>query len=198
MKDADSQRACGSCSLCCFVLRVDEIGKLGGHPCVHQRDPDGCGIHPTRPGICRAYRCLWLSGGLRDSDRPDRLGAVLDLVNQGSVAWLAVRQAEPGAFDRSERLREIAQEFRSSLPVRITDVGAPLDADRPYRVLLPDGEEQRVTGDRVEIIRGGRTTETRRLPWLERQVRRLVLGFRRRRLRRFGSRDAAFRRRTGG
>jgi len=198
VKTGEAPRACGSCSLCCRVLRVDEIGKLGGDPCIHQRDSGGCGIHPTRPGVCRAYRCLWLSGGLRASDRPDRLGAVLDLVNEGSGALLAIRQAEPGALDRSDRLREIAEEFRSSLPVRITDAADTLDADRPYRVMLPGGEEHRVVGDRVEIFRDGRATETRRLPWLERQVRRLVLVFRRWRLRRFGSRAAAFRSRTGG
>lgn len=198
MSAVEAPRACGSCSLCCHVLRVDEIGKLGGHSCLHQRESGGCGIHPTRPGVCRAYRCLWLSGGLREPDRPDRLGAVLDLVNEGAGAWLAIRQAEPGAFERSERLREIAEEFRASLPVRITDVADTLDADRPYRVLLPGGEEHRVEGDRVEILRDGLPVERRRLSWLERRVRRLALGFRRWRLRRFPSRAAAFRDRTGG
>lgn len=196
MTDSEVTRSCGPCSLCCRVLRVDEIGKLGGARCLHQRAAGGCGIHPTRPAICRAYRCLWLSGGLREPDRPDRLGAVLDLVNEGAGPWLAVRQAEPGALERSERLREIAEEFRGSLPVRVTDVADALDADRPYRVLLPGGEEHRVAGDRVEILRDGLPVETRRLPWLERQVRRLVLGFRRLRLRRFASRAAAFRSRT--
>ena len=198
MTAAPDARACGSCSLCCRVLRVDEIGKLGGDPCIHQRRGGGCGIHATRPGICRAYRCLWLKGGLEAADRPDRLGAVVDLMNAGAGSWLAIRQAEPGAFERSERLREIAETFRTSLPVRITDVADTLDADRPYRVLLPDGEEHQVGGDRVEIRRGGQAVETRRLPWLERQVRRLVLAFRRRKLARFGSRAAAFRGRSDG
>lgn len=191
-------RACGACSLCCRVLRVDEIGKLGGDPCIHQRGSGGCGIHATRPDICRAYRCLWLAGGLDPSDRPDRIGAVLDLVNEGAGPWLAIRQAESGTFEQSERLQEIAEAFRISLPVRITDAADTLDADRPYRVLLPGGEEHRVTGDRVEILRDGCPVETRRLPWLERQVRRWVLAFRRRRLGRFGSRAAAFRSRLGG
>ena len=70
-------RAGGDCSLCCQVLRVDELAKLGGVPCIHQDvGAKGCSIHPSRPKICRAYRCLWLSGGLAEADRPHRLGAV--------------------------------------------------------------------------------------------------------------------------
>jgi hypothetical protein len=122
------------------VLRVDELRKLGGTPCVHQRAGGGCGIHPQRPGICRAYRCLWLGGGLRDDDRPDALGAVLDVVSRGASVWLEIREAQPGAFERSARLREIAHEYRASMPVRIGDSADVLDPERRFRVLLPNGE----------------------------------------------------------
>lgn len=175
-------RSCGSCSLCCVVLRVDELAKLGGEPCRYLRAGAGCGIHARRPGICRAYHCLWLGGGLEAGDRPDRLGALLDVVAVGETHRLEIREAEPGAFDRSPRLRAIAERYRATMPVRITDVAAPLDPDAPFRVLLPDGEEQRVRGERVTVWRDGRPVSERRLPWLERRVRRLVLAWRRRRL----------------
>jgi len=65
--DAAAERRCDACSLCCTVLRVDALSKLGGLPCRHLGPPGtGCGIHTRRPGICRAYRCLWLQGGLED------------------------------------------------------------------------------------------------------------------------------------
>lgn len=179
-----SGRFCGECSLCCTLLRVDELAKLGGTPCVHQRPEGGCEIHARRPGICRRYRCLWLQGGLEQDDRPDRLGAVLDLASRGGFPELVVHVAEPGAFDRSARLREIAERHRVAMPVRILDCGGVLDAERPYRVLLPGGDEQRVAGERVEIWRGGVRVAERRLPWLERLVRRALLVARRVRLRR--------------
>ena len=175
-------RECGACSLCCTVLRVDELRKLGGTPCVHQRAAGGCGIYAERPGICRAYRCLWLGGGLRDEDRPDALGAVLDVVRQGGSAWLEIREAEPGAFERSARLQEIAQEHRRSMPVRIADTADVLDPGRRFRVLLPGGEERVVEGEWTTLVRPGLPDARLRLPLLERWLRRLGLFLRRRRV----------------
>ncbi len=175
-------RECGACSLCCTVLRVDELRKLGGTPCVHQCAGGGCGIYERRPGICRAYRCLWLGGGLRDGDRPDALGAVLDVVSQGTSVWLEIREAEVGAFERSARLREIAQEYRQSMPVRIGDTAEVLDPERRFRVLLPSSEERVVEGEWTTLVRPGLPDIRLRLPRLERWLRRLDLFFRRRRV----------------
>ena len=180
----DGVRVCGDCSLCCTVLRVDELRKLGGVPCLHQNPSGpGCSIHAERPGVCRGYHCLWLEGGLDERDRPDRIGAVLDVVHDGAVGRLEIRQDRAGRFDGSPRLGEISEKYRSSMPVRITDVEEVMDSDRPYRVLLPNGEEHRVRGEWTEIHRPGRAPELRRLSWVERWVRRVVLGGRRIRLR---------------
>jgi hypothetical protein len=189
----DTERSCGECSLCCTVLRVDEIAKLGGTPCIHLLPSDDagdgcCGIHDTRPGICRGYRCLWLRGRLGEQDRPDRLGAVLDLVPTGTGLRLSIREAHPGVFDRSKRLQEIAADFREHLPVRITDVHDVLDPDRPFRVLLAAGQEQKVTGDVVTTLQDGVETESRRSPWPERLARRASLAWHGYKLRRLGSR----------
>jgi len=178
---AKSERSCGACSLCCTLLRVDVLGKLGGTPCPHQRvgDPTGgCGIHERRPAICRSYRCLWLGGSLEESDRPDRLGAVLSLTTEGETPTLFVHEARPGAFDASPRLQEIAAGWRESLPVRISDSQHVMDPDRPQRVLLPGGEEHFVAGGRITVRRPGRPDEVRRLPWLDRSLRRVVIALR--------------------
>lgn len=180
-------RACGECSLCCSVLRVDELAKPAGTPCPQLRpEGHGCGIYQRRPGICRVYRCLWLRGGLAEADRPDRLGAVLDVVAHGLIPRLEIRQARPGTFDASPRLREIADRYRESMPVRITDTEDLGDPDRHFRVLLAAGEEQRVRGDHMTFYRDGRRVETQRLGWPERLARRLAVWLRRRRLRRRG------------
>jgi hypothetical protein len=163
---------------------VDALRKRGGVPCRHLRSSTGgCGIYSERPRICRDYRCLWLQGGLEEDDRPDRLGAVLDLVNRAGVQHLAVREAEPGAFDASRRVREIAERYRSFMPVRITDCRDATDTDAPFRLLLPEGEERRVVGDRVTILRPGSEPEERTLPLGERVVRRLQNRWRARRQR---------------
>jgi hypothetical protein len=240
-RETGPARACGSCSLCCTLLRVDELAKLAGTPCVHQRkaaerprsEPQasgvrapakagkaaerprsgpellwssaqasgaqegGCGIHPGRPAICRRYRCLWLRGSLEPGDRPDRLGAVLDLSSRGGSPELLVHEAEPGIALRSVRLREIVNRYRSAMPVRILDVESVLDPDRAFRVLLPDGEELRVAGDEVETWRDGARVGAWRLPWLERLARRIAIAARRIRLRphRRGPRSSAASRR---
>jgi hypothetical protein len=174
-------RRCGACSLCCTLLRVDALGKLGGEPCRHQRigkADGGCGIHDRRPGICRGYRCLWLAGSLEESDRPDRLGAVLSLTTEGETPALFVHEARRGAVDAAPRLQEIAVSWRESLPVRIADSERVMDPDRPYRVLLPGGEEQLVAGETTTVRRPGRPDEVRRLPLLDRGLRRAVLALR--------------------
>jgi hypothetical protein len=178
----NAPRACGACSLCCTVLRVDELRKLGGTPCVHEREGGGCGIYAERPAICRAYQCLWLRGGLGDDDRPDQLGAVLDVVAQGASPWLEIREASPGAFERSARLREIAEHYRQSMPVRIGDVADVLDPERRFRVLLTGGEERLVEGEWTTLRRSGLPDTRLRLPIFERWLRRLGLWLRRRRV----------------
>ena len=165
---------------------MDELRKLGGSPCRHLRaapEAPGCGIHARRPGICRAYSCLWLAGGLDEADRPDGLGAVLDIATEGLVTRLRVHEARPGAYEGSPRLREIVARYRESMPVRISDVSRAGDPAAPVRELGPRGAELRIEGDWVVRIAHGREQERRRLPWFERRLRRLALAWRAHRLR---------------
>lgn len=173
-----ASRSCGTCSLCCTILRVDELAKPAGRDCVHQRGAAGCGIHATRPPICRAYRCLWLQGGLEDDERPDRTGGIVDLETTGVGLRLAIRETRAGIFEESRSLQVIAERFRSSMPVRITDAQDPMDPNRPFRVLLADGVEQRIAGDRVEVYRGGQLADSRYLSWIERAARAIGNGWR--------------------
>ena len=176
----DEARSCGECDLCCTVLRVDALKKLGGRRCDHQREEgQGCGIYATRPAICRAYRCLWLQGGLDLSDRPDRIGAVIDLSTREGPAYLGIRQLREGTFESSPRLQQIAEAFRETIPVRITRAEDAENASRPYRVLRADGLEQRVEGEWVEEIRNGKSLGPRRIPRIERGFRQLQLAWRR-------------------
>ena len=174
-----ASRSCGTCSHCCTVLRVDELAKPAGIDCVHQRGERGCGIHASRPEICRRYACLWLQGGLEDDERPDATGGIVDLEAVGPDVRLGIREIERGAFDRSPALQAIAERYRSEMPVRITDAEDVMNPDRPFRVLLADGIEQRLAGDQIEVLRDGVLVEQRVLPWAERFGRRVSILIRR-------------------
>jgi hypothetical protein len=191
LEPSDAPRECGDCSLCCTLLRVDALRKLGGVDCVHQDVAGpGCAIHAHRPQVCRRYACLWRGGSLDAADRPDRLGAVLDLVSRGASVQLEIHEAAPGVFDRSARLQAIAAQFRASMQVRISDVADVLDADRPVRILLPGGDEEIVRGEWTESRRRDGAISIRRLPLLERLVRWLMVGLRRLRVKGYRARSA--------
>jgi Fe-S-cluster containining protein len=184
------ERFCGACTLCCTVLRVDELRKLGGVACA-ALDAGGCTIYARRPHICRAYRCLWLQGKLDLEDRPDRLGAVLDLAHEGASTLLAVREAIPGASDANPRLAAIVARWREAMPVRITRVADVLRDDAPARTLLAGGEEIVVCGDSVVRLRAGTVLGQRRATWPERLARRSRLAWQRWRVRGYGDGAAA-------
>ena len=195
-------RSCGTCSLCCSVLRVDELEKPAGTNCRHQlgvrvggpdeaapadaSQPDpaagGCGIYHDRPSICRAYQCLWRQGGLEDDERPDETGGIVDLETIGIGLRLGIRMRSIEAFDDSPKLQAIAERYRSEMSIRITDSRDVTNPDRPFRVLLPEGIEHRVFGERIEVYRDGVQTEEKSLPWAERFGRRVVIWWRRRKL----------------
>ena len=203
-------RSCGTCSLCCTVLRVDELQKPAGENCRHQlgvgshangresaaqgsEDREGggdlgppggggCAIYQDRPHICRAYQCLWRQGGLEDDERPDATGGIVDLESVGIGLRLGIRMPSIDAFDASAKLRAIAERYRSEMPIRISDTRDVTNPDRPFRVLLPDGIEHYVSGDRIEIYRDGDQVAEKVLPWAERLGRRIMVAWRRRNL----------------
>ena len=175
-------RSCGTCSLCCTVLRVDEIGKRAGEDCMHQRGEKGCGIYETRPPICRGYQCLWRQGGLEDDERPDATGGIVDLETVGVGLRLGIRLKEHGDFENSPRLLAIAERYRSEMPVRITDAVDVMNPDRPFQVLLPEGVSHRVEGTRIDVYHDGVLVEQKVLGWADRWARRVSIWWRSRRL----------------
>ena len=84
-----SKNHCGSCTLCCKVLGIEEIGKPRHTWCPHCDKGKGCRIYdsPAKPQECTAYSCLWLSTQsfedptlrLPERFRPDRTRVVVDI-----------------------------------------------------------------------------------------------------------------------
>jgi hypothetical protein len=53
-------RACGSCTLCCKIMEIGELGKAAGQWCPHVLTGKGCSIYAERPHSCSAFGCGWL------------------------------------------------------------------------------------------------------------------------------------------
>jgi hypothetical protein len=76
-----ADRACGDCTACCTVLKVDtpEFRKPAGTPCANL-SAGGCRIHTVRPHVCRTWFCAWRRvAAMPDSARPDRSGLIVSL-----------------------------------------------------------------------------------------------------------------------
>jgi len=69
-------RSCGSCSLCCKVLEVTDVGKPVNEICRHSTS-GGCTIYNERPRMCRSFSCAWLQGHVDDDWFPEAAGIVL-------------------------------------------------------------------------------------------------------------------------
>ena len=59
--------------MCCKVFAIPEVEKGVNQWCRHVVQGQGCGIHPTRPEVCRLFFCHWLRNpNLGPEWRPDR------------------------------------------------------------------------------------------------------------------------------
>jgi Fe-S-cluster containining protein len=70
-------RQCGSCSSCCTLLEVTDVGKAVNEWCKHCDPGKGCMIYEARPQMCRSFSCAWLQGHLTDDWYPERAGLVV-------------------------------------------------------------------------------------------------------------------------
>ena len=71
-------RSCGGCTACCKTHIADDMKTQGREYCDDCQIGKGCAIYKRRPFPCKVYRCLWVCGKGKNSDRPDKLGVVMD------------------------------------------------------------------------------------------------------------------------
>jgi uncharacterized protein len=70
-------KACGSCTMCCSALEIAEFKKPAGVVCADCVPAGGCAIYDSRPPVCRAFECLWLTErSLPRNLRPDLVGTL--------------------------------------------------------------------------------------------------------------------------
>ena len=168
-------RRCGSCSLCCKVVSIPELSKPAGKWCQHCKPGNGCGIHLTRPVVCRGAYCEWMiSQGLGLEWKPDKTKFVLFKTNGGRRLTAHVDPGNPDAWRRSpfyENLKAWAKEAAQKSPMHLVDV---MIGDHAI-VILPDRDveigvipaDETITleptmtaqGVRIEVRREKRATE---------------------------------------
>lgn len=99
---APRAKTCGSCTLCCKLMGVEELAKPMGVACVHCRPGKGCGIYADRPTGCRAFECVWLMDPeMPHRFRPDQTRVVLDQDGDGRRLIARCDPANPMAWRRN-------------------------------------------------------------------------------------------------
>jgi hypothetical protein len=96
-----SQRACGTCTLCCKVMGIVELEKPKGSWCDHAVPGQGCSIYAERPHSCRVFSCLWLlDEGLGEEWKPEKSKLVIVPDTDPRVTKVFVDGASPDAWKR--------------------------------------------------------------------------------------------------
>ena len=120
-------RACGTCTLCCKVVSIPELDKAAGEWCRHCKPGRGCGVHLTRPFVCRGAYCEWMiSKGLGPEWKPEKSKFALFKTNGGRRLTAHVDPGYPSAWRRSpyyENFKQWAREAAQKMPdMHVVDV----------------------------------------------------------------------------
>lgn len=139
------KRECGSCTACCTLMQVPELPKPAGVSCGNLCGK-GCGIYEKRPGSCKAFQCLWLSGdidieGDPEFMRPDKFGLMFSpMYGTAFGDLMAAWEVWPGA-SREAGPRQIIESLSANESLILmkqgnrTIVGPPHEVDRVHRIM---------------------------------------------------------------
>lgn len=110
----EHNKPCMGCTGCCYSHVIPEINKPAETMCPHAVPGVGCQIYETRPQSCRDFACMWSStrGFIDPSDRPDKVGVVIDVTRDGSQFGrqiMVARPSEPEAFRKLTATLTIAR-----------------------------------------------------------------------------------------
>lgn len=164
-------RACGTCTLCCKLLRIAELDKPKGEWCEHCAVGKGCRAYATRPRSCRGFFCSYLTQAALD-DRWLPARAKLLVYPGGDGSWLnvVVDPARPDAWRQEPYYTEIKGWARNGVAMGIRVV---VEAGGRIIAVLPEEdmdlghprEDEQVIFHFVEL--GGRRVLKARLAPLD-------------------------------
>jgi len=95
-------RTCGTCSMCCKLLYIDELKKPPNQWCSHVMKGGGCSIYDSRPAeVCGAFKCHWLfDESLGEEWKPQRSKFIVHAGTGGHVVWINVDVTQPLAWKK--------------------------------------------------------------------------------------------------
>ena|SRR5262245_12245885 len=110
-------RKCGSCTLCCKVMSIGEIGKPRGAWCKHCHVGVGCRIYADRPDECRAFHCGYLTLSTLSEDWfPAKAKIVLTADSKGTRLAAHVDPSRPDAWRAEPYYSQLKQWARLAAP----------------------------------------------------------------------------------
>lgn len=114
-------RKCGSCSVCCTSLRIEQptLKKLADVPCQHLKPQGGCSIYDERPSVCRTWYCGWRIMDVGPEMRPDRSGVLLR-INGASLCFQPVDKNRVSSLLDAEPLRIMGSAIVQGMSVEIS------------------------------------------------------------------------------
>lgn len=133
-----AKRECGSCTLCCKVMSVPEIGKAENAWCVHCLPSGGCKIYQDRPGECRTFNCGWLMDESLGEDWYPRKSKIVLTMQAGHII-ARVDPATPAAWRKSPYFEDLNRIMRKNLPKGMLVYVAIADH---LTLLLPDRQAE--------------------------------------------------------
>lgn len=110
-------RSCGTCSLCCTVMGVEELQKPRDTKCVHLTTLGRCNCYSTRPASCAGFNCLWLQGLLPKELQPERCRAVAMTNSLGDMVVFQIHPKDRGAHLRGHLAHTIEKLASGGIPV---------------------------------------------------------------------------------
>jgi hypothetical protein len=141
--DVVQGRSCGGCTLCCKLLRVEEIETPPLAWCPNCDTRKGCAIYDHRPAECRDFYCEYLlNGTLGEHWRPSKCKMVVVLEDYSNALVIHVDPSRPHAWRQEPFYSEIRQWARTAAHEQrqvvvwqgdIKIVIAPEGDDRPRR-----------------------------------------------------------------
>jgi hypothetical protein len=139
-------RECGSCTLCCKLLRIEELAKPQGEWCEHCAVGTGCRIYDERPQACRGFFCAWMTQAALDERwYPARAKLMVFPSADGRRMNIVVDPARPGAWREEPFRSEILMWAREGAA---RDVEVLVVVGSKVLKILPDGGEIPVGEDR--------------------------------------------------
>jgi hypothetical protein len=157
-------KPCGPCSLCCKLMKIEQLDKPANQWCKHYEKGRRCTIHAMRPAFCADYYCGWsLRPELDERWRPDNAKFILNLPKGQLI--IQCDPSTPGAWQRAPYYAQIKKWSERHSPQyttvlvrtqgRLICVFPEADIDLgPYRESVPiDSGYQLVSGRMIPYAR---------------------------------------------